>query len=139
MHAYPEIPEIRQNLLYNLLKLILFELQKSGSKPINRPAELYNKMLNYLHENYATTQDRQIISSVFKVSTSYVSALFRKYGNTSFNYMLNEIRCENACNFLKQTSMTLDEISELCGFAYTSYFIRVFRQHRNMSPGEYRL
>ncbi len=138
MREYPEVPEASQNLLHILLKLILAQLGK-GSIDSRRPEELYRKMLNWLNIHYASDINRERFAKFFGVTPGYVSTLFRRHGNTSFNHMLNDIRVEHAGHFLKNTDMTLEDIASQCGFRYASYFIRVFRRHRHMSPGEFRI
>ena len=40
---------------------------------------------------------------------------------------------------LLELELSLDEISEACGYRYTSYFIRQFKEKYGLPPGTFRL
>jgi LacI family transcriptional regulator len=53
-------------------------------------------------------------------------------------HQIRNIRAERAKSLLKETNMTLSEISVRCGYAYISGFASAFRSIVGMSPGAYR-
>ena len=56
----------------------------------------------------------------------------------SFVDLLRDLRVEKACQLLAQTGDTLSDIALACGFCDQSYFTRVFRDARGMTPRQYR-
>ena len=56
---------------------------------------------------------------------------------TYTNY-LSRLRLEKACHMLKDTALPIMEISLLCGFDNLSYFNRLFREKKGVTPSEYR-
>ncbi|MDJ0706655.1 MAG: AraC family transcriptional regulator [Leptolyngbyaceae cyanobacterium MO_188.B28] len=56
----------------------------------------------------------------------------------SFQQVLDDIRRKLACQYLKETSLTISEIAFLLGFSENTAFNRAFRRWTAMTPGEYR-
>ena len=57
---------------------------------------------------------------------------------TDGNEYISDLRMEHARRLLAENTLTVDEIADQCGYRYTSYFIRKFRQHYSESPFRYR-
>ena len=95
-------------------------------------------MLHYILRNWSRTIELEDIAAWADSSPQYASALFsRVMCMTIFEY-LNALRINKAGDLLSETSLTVSEISDRCGFQNTSYFIRTFRNHSERTPGEYR-
>ena len=58
--------------------------------------------------------------------------------DTSFKKILNEVREDLALKYIKDSSLTVSEISFLLGFAETSSFSRAFKRWTGGSPKAYR-
>ena len=64
--------------------------------------------------------------------------MFKKEtGQTFINY-LNNYKIEKSKNLLKNTNMTLLDISLEVGFNNQSYYSTIFKKYTNMTPLEYR-
>lgn len=59
------------------------------------------------------------------------------FGKSLFEDLI-EFRVEAAKQLLAQTSLTLGEISEQCGYSAESYFMKQFKRITGMTPTEYR-
>lgn len=75
-------------------------------------------------------------------SAGYSEAQFRRVfertlGMAPIHY-LRRIRMEQACWLLRQTSKTLESISEEVGYEEPSFFARSFKKMMGISPGKYR-
>lgn len=66
--------------------------------------------------------------------------LFRrlKDRNTSFQKILDEVRTEIAVKYLKRTNISIDQVSDLVGFAETTTFRRRFKKWTGLSPSAMR-
>ncbi len=51
---------------------------------------------------------------------------------------LQSIRLRHACILLRETKYSITEIAALCGYEDSNYFSRIFRNHINCSPFEFR-
>ena len=64
--------------------------------------------------------------------------MFKKEtGQTFINY-LNNYKIERSKDLLKNTNMTLLDISLEVGFNNQSYYSTIFKKYTNMTPHEYR-
>ena len=57
---------------------------------------------------------------------------------TSFQKVLDDVRCELAKNYLSQTQLRLEDIAPLLGFSETSNLRRAFKKWTGQTPSEYR-
>lgn len=97
----------------------------------------YNLILNYLSRNYRDATLGAAAESVH-FSRQYVSKIIRQAADTSFSKLLKSIRVEKTCQYLEETSLSLENIAELTGFSSTSYLWRTFKEFKGISPSEYR-
>ena len=72
------------------------------------------------------------------LSESRAIHLFKEITGRSIVDYLMEVRLNFAIEQMKYTGSTLEEIAENSGFGTYSYFHRVFRRLKGMSPGKFR-
>ena len=78
------------------------------------------------------------VAEQFGVSTKMVGLICRKrYGQTFLNYVRNR-QIERAVQLLRETDLSLEEISTQCGFTNILTFRRNFRAVTGVNPSEYR-
>lgn len=124
-----------------LLGRLRNKLETSSGKPKKPPTtspEL-NLILAYLQQNYKQKQSLAEISQLFTVSPNYVCRLFSKHLGTTFSKYLTKIRMENATKLLHESTKSVVEIADLCGYEDYFYFCRVFKAEFNCTPTQYRL
>lgn len=79
------------------------------------------------------------ISNELNINPSYVSREFSKYfEDLSFGEYIRKLRLEKATDLLTNTKYNLTEIAFLTGFSDQSHFTRVFKQHFDIKPSEFR-
>ena len=78
------------------------------------------------------------LAALCGVTASYFGQLFFRVTGLGFKEYLTEVRLSEAEKLLITTDRTLDDIAQAVGYNDASYFIKRFRTHRNLSPGEYR-
>ena len=66
-----------------------------------------------------------------------VSKFIREKFNLSFNQYLNGIRLEEGKKLMKNSNLSLKEISYQIGYSGGNHFTRVFKQHEDVTPTEY--
>lgn len=72
------------------------------------------------------------------ISRTYFHRLYKEaFGITCMQDVIRS-RINYACELLKNTDLSVSEISEKCGYDSDSYFMRQFRQLKNCTPSEYR-
>ena len=131
--------EIKACLLTKTLLYICRDnLIDDSPQNISKSFRTYQNIKAYLHENANKNINRESIAKVFKLNPSHISKLFAVHDEHNFNYVLKTLRLEHAVELLKDTTLSIDEITEQCGFVNTSYFIKTFRLFYGRSPGAFR-
>jgi len=101
-------------------------------------SQIINDAIAYLFANYKNDIELTELAKEVHVNASYLSVLFKRETGLTFSQCLNGIRVEKSLELLKNTNLTLEEISAECGFSSQSYYIKTFKNNYNISPGKYR-
>ncbi len=78
------------------------------------------------------------IAEALGCSPDYLSHLFHTETRERLMQYIQRIRIEGATVGLETTTLTVSEIAYANGFADPAYFTRVFKQHKGVTPLEYR-
>lgn len=95
-------------------------------------------VVDYCVRNYNRELSLALLSEELHLSKYYISHLFGKEFNMSFNDYINSLRVAAACRLLCDTTKSVTEISEEVGFATARTFNRAFSKQYKLSPTEYR-
>lgn len=71
------------------------------------------------------------------MNRTYFCLFFKKHYNISLIEHVNRLKVDKACNMLLKTDMSVSEVSKECGFTNVTYFNRVFKAIKGMSPREF--
>lgn len=95
------------------------------------------EILNYLNHNYqtATLSDT---AGHFGYSVSHFSTLIKKGTGHTFLQIIRDIKLNQACRALRETTLSIPAICELVGYETPEHFMRTFKKAYGMTPGEYR-
>lgn len=97
------------------------------------------KMLSYIYEHYAEVVTLEDIAGAANISRSEAGRCFNTYMGASPVDALIKHRLQVAHSLIQDTTLTLQEISDSCGFHSVHYFSRQFRQVYGYTPGQYRI
>ena len=127
--------------LAELLTYINDSFRSEGKKkPLPPPSDspLLDKIINYMNENFASITTIEEIAQHFFISKYHLCHLFSvKIGLPPIAYLTN-LKIGRACEFLRDTDMSITDVSTRCGFNSSSYFFRIFKKIMNLSPKEFR-
>ncbi len=129
--------------LYALFGCMLSEklcrpCDKDNSPISGKNAAKLKKALNYIRSNYTGSVTLAALSEISGMSPKYFCTFFRRMTRqTPFEY-LNSYRIECAAKQLISGNAPVTDIAFGCGFNDLSYFIKVFKRQKGMSPTEYR-
>lgn len=99
------------------------------------PSELFISAGEYLKKNSQLSVGE--IAKLCGVSESGLFAEFHKFGTTPVKFRL-KAQIDRAADLLVRTDMSVEEISDLCGFISLSYFYRVFKKATGKTTRELR-
>lgn len=127
--------EMRGSMLILMSEILRnVPLVESGAGDLN----IVKDIITYCYENFDSDISLQSISDNLHVSKFYVSRIFSKRFNISFNDYINSIRIHNSCKMLKSGAMSITEIALAVGYNSVRSFDRCFMKLRGMTPKEYR-
>lgn len=95
------------------------------------------EILNYLNRHYQSVTLREAAKH-FGYSTSHFSTLIRESTGRTFLQIIRDIKLNQACHALRETSLSNLAICELVGYESPEHFMRTFKKTYGMTPGEYR-
>lgn len=76
------------------------------------------------------------LANAMNMSRSNLLRKCKKHTQLSASQFIRQIRLREAMELLKETDLTVSEVSYQVGFGSTSYFIKCFREHYGHPPGE---
>ncbi len=126
-------------LLQVLLNNLILAYQEKDMLPSYSP--YYTKLQNIrlsLQATPYTKYSAESISELLGISASYFQHLYTVFFGISFQSDLINMRIEYAKNLIISSSLTIDQISQMCGYSNEIHFYRQFRKKTGMTPLEYR-
>jgi AraC-like DNA-binding protein len=108
-------------------------------KKYDKSDEVDLKIKEFVEENYSDINlNVDMIGFEFNVTPWYLSKLFlKKTGETLPNYITN-IRIAKAKEMLADKRLNINRIAEKVGYVNSNTFIRVFKKHEGITPGQFR-
>ncbi len=130
-----EISVMIQNLLTSLINM-------KKTEEFSQKYGVYQKELEgsiaYMFEHFSEKISIEQLASICHLSKFYYIKVFKSYtGQTPYDYLLN-IRLQKAKSCLVETSKSVEEIAQECGFSESKNFIASFRKKNGMTPLQFR-
>ncbi|MNF05692.1 Xylose operon regulatory protein [compost metagenome] len=72
------------------------------------------------------------------MSRSNLEKRFRDETGETIHHVIHQEKLDRARNLLTATSLTINEISQMCGYPSLQYFYSVFKKGYDMTPKDYR-
>jgi AraC-like DNA-binding protein/quercetin dioxygenase-like cupin family protein len=101
---------------------------------IGRLQPSFDYVLEHFNEEIKATE----VADLCNMSSSYFSRTFNKHMGMNFNEYVNYVRITEAEKLLVSTSLNITEVANAVGFSTTSYFIKLFKAYKNISPKQFR-
>ncbi len=110
-------------------------VQENGEEGTNLEQEICAWLEEHLYDPNLSLNR---VADQFGVSTKMVGLICRKrYGQTFLSYVRDR-QIQHAAELLRETDLSLEEISSRCGFANVLTFRRNFKSVMGVNPSEYR-
>lgn len=124
-----------RDILKKYVEKIVDGLSLSRQKKIN---SLIEKADSFLKENYANEITLEEIARVVNLSPYYFSRFYKEESGVNFIDRLITIRIEKAKQYLKNTDLSLKEISGMVGYSDPNYFSKLFKKMSGYTATEYK-
>ncbi|OJF75603.1 MAG: hypothetical protein BKP49_11210 [Treponema sp. CETP13] len=122
-HLYSEIPVSSTSSLY---------------VRSHRRIDQLERVFEFIKQNYNTKFTLTELSGVAGMSPKYFCKVFKSMTNHSPMEYVNVYRIEQASYYIKKEETSIIEIAMACGFNDFSYFIKIFKKYRGITPYQYR-
>ncbi len=126
-----------REIAYHLLLCVLEEYYAVHAQK-DMPALLRESTLLIRRNIFRTLLSVTDAAQLCHVTPTHLIRLFRRYMNTTPKKYMDDLRVERACELLKYTDKSMEEIAVESGFSEARQMRRVFHEHMGVSPKEYR-
>ena len=93
-------------------------------------------VLEYIENHYMEKISLEKMSRIAGISPKYFCRCFMIFFHMTASEYLNYKRVEQACYELTVLDKSVTEVGFDCGFHDTSYFIRIFKKYKGMTPNQ---
>lgn len=101
-------------------------------------AFLLKPVLEYIDKHYMQPVTLEELARLTGMSPRYFCRFFNTFiHRTPIDY-LNYYRIEVACSLLASTQLSVTETAYRCGFNDSSYFVKIFKKYKGVTPLQYR-
>ena len=126
--------------LYLFLSIITqcSNMSSSLQKGTNSRDYYINRAVEFIRTNFSRNIGVNEIAAYLGLNRNYMTKLFNAaIDMTPQTYLIN-FRMEKACELLKETNLSICEISNSVGYSDQLLFSRMFKRMRGLSPKNYR-
>ena len=95
------------------------------------------EVLDYIDRHYQEDIGLNELAAHARMSTAYLSVLFKAEVGESFIKYLTELRIKKSKALLKE-GYKVKEVSEMVGYSNYRYFCDIFKKHTGQTPHEYK-
>lgn len=127
--------EIKELIYSSLIYPVVENIHLTTDKQMRTLSE---RILALLHQQYDQDISLESIADQLHYNPNYLSSVFKKEFGMSFTDYLQSYRLSIAKKWLIETDQTVKAISERLKYNNSQNFIRFFKKHVGMTPGEYR-
>ncbi|KIL40918.1 hypothetical protein SD70_10895 [Gordoniibacillus kamchatkensis] len=112
----------------------------SGGNPVYPNSHvLIRHLKQYVTDNFSSDEvSLTFLSDKFGMSIYQICRLFKREFGVNFHAYLTELKMLRAKEYLRETSMTVQDIAYLVGYKELKYFFKVFKKQTGLTPSEFR-
>lgn len=128
----------RQILIY-LIRDYKNNPNKGYHDNISNSEILCYKLMNYIDTHIYTMKNLSELCDATNYSYGYLSTLFKNTTSQNLYDFYKERRINAACQLLKESKLSVTEISEVLGYSSLFAFSKAFKKQMNLSPKKYKI
>ncbi|AMC92826.1 hypothetical protein AOC36_02140 [Erysipelothrix larvae] len=131
-----------KSILRGLFIRFFTHMNSLHGKDTSQPAKgyrylVFEEMSHYINEHYATISLQQLVD-LYGYTKDYFNRLVKEMTGKTFIQYVQDIRLEKACEYLATTELRVVEIADKTGYSNISYFYKIFKNRKQITPDEYR-
>ncbi len=98
----------------------------------------FEQLVKYIDEHYDQELYLKDLSARFYLNQFYCCKLFKKILGKTFSEYVLSVRINRACQLIKNTTLSIEEIALKVGYVDYFYFNKVFKKQCGITPAKYR-
>lgn len=130
-----------QGSLYYLLGIVIennyYKNETTVAPKNKRMLCTLKKVLSYIETNYSSYMTLDDLAACANMNSRYFCRFFKCMTHKTPIEYLNYYRIECACEQISITDKSITEIAFGCGFNDLSYFIKVFKKFKDITPYQF--
>lgn len=130
--------------IYSLLFKLFSQLYSRNNfiSPTSRlhtgKTEAVIRLMDWIEKNLTETITLDKLSAFSGLNKKYLCRIFKEYTSKTLVSYINELRVENACYEISVKGESVTRAAFDSGFNDLSYFCKIFKKHKGITPGEYK-
>ena len=117
---------------------MLSEASFSNTETFSYNSRRVKLVMDYLNKNFDKDVSLNDVAKLAAMSEVSFSRFFKLRTGKTFVETLNEVRLGHATRMLIETTQSVNEVANRCGFNNMSNFNRIFRKKKDCTPKEFR-
>lgn len=124
----------------NTISQLLLDAAKhmSGSRKASKNHEIAAKAINYISTHISEPVTVEKLAGLVHMSVSRFRAVFGEITDLSPREYIIRLKLNYACELLRHSDESVQQISSAIGYDNPQYFSRLFKMHFKMPPSEYK-
>jgi len=102
-----------------------------------RKMKQFKSAISFIQQHYSEDITLDDIADSVHMNANYFCRFFKSFVHQTPVQYLNYYRIESSCEKLASTSLSITEVAFACGFNDVSYFIKVFKKYKGLTPTDY--
>ncbi|MBW3093399.1 AraC family transcriptional regulator [Bifidobacterium sp. 82T10] len=112
--------------------------QRERANMLPKSNEYITRAMQYIYAHMDSPLHVSEIAEALFISRTYLYELFQEYLQTTPQLFVAKAKAYQACEWLRKTGMSVQDIAESCGYRSAFAFSKAFKRIIGMSPREYR-
>lgn len=139
---YAELKERFENFesLCSFLNDIFNYLKQLNGQSVheNDKNAYFTQMVKYIDNHYHDELYLKDLSIKFLINQVYLCQLFKQVLGTTFSGYVTDLRIKKACELLKRSELSIEEVATKVGYLDYYYFNKVFKKQCGITPTKFR-
>lgn len=115
----------------------LWNRELDGAPASSDLTRLAERMKAYIQEHYRSKITKEELGACIGRSPNYAATVFRRITGQTISEYVHAVRMKSAVFLLRDSLLTVAEISEMLGYRDVSYFQRTFKRIYASTPSAY--
>lgn len=140
VHREVGYKDIAKGLLARLFSSLVmeYEFTMNGMERDKVNELVCAEIEQYIKDHYQTVTVAEL-KEQFHYHGDYYNRILKRYTGKSFVEYLTDVRVDKSVHFLRETDLSVEEISAEIGYTGQTGFYKIFKNRYGMTPGKFRV